>query len=541
MFATLALLLAALPQSPRLDELPEPCVRQHIVPRAGSELAEFGTRVAIDERWLAIGEPYFSPSASATSIGRVEVYEIAGRNAFLSASLEYPGDTPASVDFGYALGIEDSVLVVGAYRDDVNGLDLAGSVFVYEHESGAWTLVSHLTAPAPQLYGRFGLRVATDGTTIAVQALRETDVVGSEVVYLFERGDAGWTLVQSLRPQVDEGDDGFGDALAIDDATLFVGAPRADDVPFVSGTLYVFQRQGGSWSQTQRLLSSDLEPANYFGESIALDEDRALVGARGKATSTGAGAVYVFERAADGSWAESQRVDGIAGVPGTFGVSLDLDADRAVATQSDLSMREPGIGVVLEFGPDGRLAHSALAPPPGGNDKSLYPGSIALENSTLAVSAPRDSVDGQYTGSVWLLSLDGELCKSLRGAPEVLSLASGGTQTLSIQAGKAVGRRMYVVLGSASGSLTGFAFGAERVPLDVDGYLLATLLDPASTPLVGSIGFLDASGHASPAFALPAGSDPAVAGLELHHAAIVLGPGLAPLHVSNAVRLMLRP
>ena len=59
----------------------------------------------------------------------------------------------------------------------------------------------------------------------------------------------------------------------------------------------MFRFNGASWAEEQKLTASDAADDNFFGVSVSLSEDRALVGARGADCASGAehcGAAYMF-------------------------------------------------------------------------------------------------------------------------------------------------------------------------------------------------------------------------------------------------------
>jgi hypothetical protein len=83
--------------------------------------------------------------------------------------------------------------------------------------------------------------------------------------------------------------------------------------------------------------------------------------------------------------------------------------------------------------------------------------------------------------------------------------------------------------------------GGGELPLVVDNYFVFTLLNP-NTLITSSLAFLDGSGAASAAWAIPPGLSPTLAGVIFYHAYVTLDPltleaGLA----SNFVRLRLLP
>ena len=76
--------------------------------------------------------------------------------------------------------------------------------------------------------------------------------------------------------------------MAISGDTAIVGAIGAGD----SGAVYVFVRNGSSWSQQDKMLGSDASH-NNFGISVALAGDTAVIGASSTRGTSGAAFVYV--------------------------------------------------------------------------------------------------------------------------------------------------------------------------------------------------------------------------------------------------------
>jgi hypothetical protein len=131
---------------------------------------------------------------------------------------------------------------------------------------------------------------------------------------------------------------------------------------------------------------------------------------------------------------------------------------------------------------------------------------------------------------------------SLFGCPQSVSLETGGKQRFALDAGPEQAGALYLLLGSATGTSPGIASEGFVLPLNLDNYLLWTLLHPSTPPLVDTLGFLDPDGVASAEWSLPAGADPGLAGVLLHHAFLVLGlPALNLTAVSTATPLLLLP
>lgn len=155
-----------------------------------------------------------------------------------------------------------------------------------------------------------GYAVAISGDHALVGAPFDRDKRGA--AYVFRRTASGWVQVAQLAAADGEAGDAFGISVAIDGDRALVGAyRRAGD----RGAAYVFQRTASGWAEAGRL-TADGAPGDQFGVSVSLSGDRAAVGAHGR------GAAYVF-RQQGGAWAQEAEVGG-AGAGDAFGWSVSL-------------------------------------------------------------------------------------------------------------------------------------------------------------------------------------------------------------------------
>jgi hypothetical protein len=100
-----------------------------------------------------------------------------------------------------------------------------------------------------------------------------------------------------------------------------VGASGQDG----GGAAYFFERMGDGWSTPQRVAVS-LPDERYFGSSVAISGDRAIISAR---SLTAGGAAYVFERI-DGTWTETGKVAPSASPSHGFGASVAVEGDTVL-------------------------------------------------------------------------------------------------------------------------------------------------------------------------------------------------------------------
>jgi len=92
-----------------------------------------------------------------------------------------------------------------------------------------------------------------------------------------------------------------------DSAQAGVGGNEANNSASDSGSVYVFTRSAGVWSQQAYVKAANTDAGDHFGSSMALDGDTLVVIALGEAsaatgvggdetddTAAGSGAAYAF-------------------------------------------------------------------------------------------------------------------------------------------------------------------------------------------------------------------------------------------------------
>ena len=106
---------------------------------------------------------------------------------------------------------------------------------------------------------------------------------------VLEQVVAPYPVEAALSPEGTDTREYFGYSVAIDENTAVVGAPRKNDR---TGAAYVYTLDGDSWTRQAEITAGDAEEYDLFGQSVAVDGNTIVVGAPGK--DDGAGAAYVF-------------------------------------------------------------------------------------------------------------------------------------------------------------------------------------------------------------------------------------------------------
>jgi hypothetical protein len=302
----------------------------------------------------------------------------------MTAKLGVPvntGDGETADQFGRSVATDGTRLVVGARGGP-------GAAYVFLRVGTEWVFEAKLTAPDGQNGDWFGEAVAIDGPLLVVGA-EGAPVAGRTnmgAAYLFERVNGVWSLAQKLVPANGRLGDYFGASVAIQGERLLVGASAANDfIPHTGSPGYacLYERTGGSWTEQARLADPQGLGNDNFGNSVALEGDRAFVG---KPTN-GNGEVLIFRQAGP-AWILEARLAGKS-AGDRFGHSVGVDGELlAVGAQQADTPAGIAAGNVEVFRRSGAtwLPEATLRASNGGAGH-WFGSSIAVDGTTILVGA----------------------------------------------------------------------------------------------------------------------------------------------------------
>ncbi len=211
--------------------------------------------------------------------------------------------------FGISNDLSFYYAVVGAGEDDnENGVN-AGAAYIYEKDGTGWAFLQKVVASDGAADDYFGYSVATGGDYIIIGAPWDDDHgEKSGSAYIFKRDGDNWVEHTKLTADDAGEDNRFGISVAItrDGSHAVVGAFFDDDFGTRTGSAYAFARLAdGSWTQQPKILPDDAAEADWFGVSIAIDDDYLAVGSRydDNENGTDAGGVYIFQNI-DAVWTQ---------------------------------------------------------------------------------------------------------------------------------------------------------------------------------------------------------------------------------------------
>jgi len=286
----------------------------------------FGLDIAASGRWAGILE----------TGNDLRFFERSGNNFVLRQTLPLPAtQNDIQIRDFTRIAMEGEVAVVGDDSAIVNGTANAGAAMVYRRSGSAWNIEALIPSPSPGNTGSFGEAVAISNDVLLVgakDALIGTGSVG--LAYIYRRINGAWALQKTLSPSVADqvAGNGFGWSVALDGDTAVVGCANCNDnigAPSNSGSLYVFrQNQGGTnqWGMSQELSGSQPGYIDRFSFALRLRGDSMAV------TAPGAGdkLIYLFARPSGGSFSELDTLQVNEGGNSVFGSAVDFINTRTL-------------------------------------------------------------------------------------------------------------------------------------------------------------------------------------------------------------------
>jgi hypothetical protein len=273
----------------------------------GAALDEFGYSVALSGDRLLVG-------AAGKASGQGYVYAFARTGSTWSQLGEFTsGDGATDDGFGTALAVRGTAALVGASGKALR----TGVTYFFNFQNGSWVQGSELAGESiGDSYG-FSTAISQDGSTAIVGAYGANNETGK--AYVYAASGSTWTQQATLTARLGAAHDRFGYSVAVDGNLALVGAyGRGGNL----GTVYPFERSGTAWIQDgPGLVAQDGAANDFFGWSVALSGNEAVIGAYEKAGTFGPGAVYGLTLSG-GQWFQQKIVAPSAGQ--YFGYSVAM-------------------------------------------------------------------------------------------------------------------------------------------------------------------------------------------------------------------------
>ena len=383
-----------------------------LIPDDGAVLDGFGTSVSVSGDYAIVGASGDDDNGAGS--GSAYIFKRDGINWIQHGKL-LASDGNTIHSFGASVSISADYAVVGTHTN---------TVYIFKRHGVDWIEEAKLTGPA-----YFGWSVSISGDHIIVGAY----VDGS--AYIFSRLQTGWIEEARLTPT-----DGtafwFGRSVAISHDRAIVGAPYDDDYGIVSGSAYIYRRDGNSWTEEEKIHASDAAAEGGFGYSVSISGDYAAIGGyiepfAGKAGASGysIGTAYIFHHEG-GTWTEQAKFHD--GYGAHFAHAVSISGDYAIVGADGQDFGDyPGYAFLFRRNGSDWTEEAQLTPSDGdGEDHFGF--SVSISGNDLIAGAPSDDVNGDFSGSAYLYAgFTNTLCADITSM--VARCIGGDTKTVQVR------------------------------------------------------------------------------------------------------------
>ncbi len=375
----------------------------------GGNAARFAESISIDGNRALIGSPV------ALEHGVAYIFDYDG-SSWVETQVIFPDDINGENRFGGSVSLQGNRALIGDKFNRVNGAHQAGAVYVYDLNNGIWSLTQKLIASDLSSTDQFGGSVSLSGDRALIGAVNYDDVTNgsnSGAAYIFDYNGSIWQESAILTASGGSSSDNIGNSVSLDGDIALVGARNFDDNNngINTGSAYLFERDSGTdiWSQSHQFLASDGADDDRYGIDVSLSSGRVLIGA--DQTDEGfnsSGSAYVYEH--DGSiWVETKLLAEDAATGDRFGATVSIENNRLLVGAGNGEVVGVNTGSAYIYDYDSAMTQWNFTQEIAADDittNSSFASSLALSADRVIVGNFQDSDNGSQSGAAYVFDLD---------------------------------------------------------------------------------------------------------------------------------------
>ncbi len=307
-----------------------------------------GNSLSLSGNWAVVGADSHEPGGNVGAGGAV-VWKYNGV-IWEEFQVIAATDNDAGDQFGYSVSISGNYLAVSAISDDAAGVN-AGAFYIFEFSSNTWSQKHKFT---PSATSGLGESISISGERLAVGS--PADNSGKGVVHFYTFDGVNWVFVQTVASASGSTTEGFGTAVSLHGDIAIIGAPQdSNSSGTASGAVYVFQDDGSTWYERDKLIPRDSGNNRQYGSFVHTNGKDLIVAARrDSSVVSDGGSSYIHTL-------DITQASTVAGVtaPGTFylgnPISFDIvfnDNITVVGGPLQLMLNNGGLATCLYQSPN---------------------------------------------------------------------------------------------------------------------------------------------------------------------------------------------
>lgn len=260
---------------------------QRLVPQGGSQFADFGSSIAVNENYLIIGAP--GETGIDSQRGAAYLYKLEDDYYNFQYKIQ-ESDIHQNHLFGFSVCLINDYIFVGAPQADDAG-KYSGAVYFYKIQNDSVELLKKVLGSNVSSNHIFGVSLAADLNFLSIGA--SGNIISQKYpggVYIYEVNKDSISEKYFITPDIDS-TIYFGSSIKLCGDSLLVGA-LGDIGVGGKGKGYLYVKKDSIWINKYYFAAGDNQNTDYFGESCAMLNNTFIFGAPNYG---GSGAVYVYE------------------------------------------------------------------------------------------------------------------------------------------------------------------------------------------------------------------------------------------------------
>ncbi len=358
----------------------------------------FGRSVGISGDYAIVGA-WFGYEAGLSVCGSATIFKRNASSGVWESQGKILNPVAANNDyFGGSVSISGNFAIVGATGDDESGFSDNGTATIFKRNTstGVWEQQGKLLNPAPANFDNFGSSVSISGDYAIVGANNDDEAginnCGSATIFKRNASSGVWESQGKLLNAGTGDSDSFGQSVSISGDFAIVGADNDDESGLTNiGSATIFKRNSstGVWESQGKLLNPFTASNDYFGGSVSISGDYAIVGAVNDSESSLSqnGSASIFKRNTNtGVWSyQSKLVNSLSAGSDFFGRSVSVSGEYAMVgadyDDEEGLLNNGSFSIYKRYGESWILVSKSSNPGAVTNTERLG-GSVAIDGNT---------------------------------------------------------------------------------------------------------------------------------------------------------------
>jgi len=378
-------------------------IEQKIFSQDGeNEFDRFGTSVGISDNFLICGA--YSDDAQGTAKGAAYIY-YNNAGTWEQHSKLYVTEGNDYDKFGSHVSIYGDYAISASTKYPNPSWKGAVAIFHYDSDTDTWEEQAFIYKPDVPDDAMFGGATDIDGTNAIIGMRTFNSAVGIPgAAFIYNYNGTTWTETAELIPEDAVVGDIVGAFVDISGDYAIVSAHCADNPSENIGYACIFKNMSGTWTEIKKLVGT--QEGSYFGEDVAINENYAIVGACEDINGNiDQGAVYIYENNGD-TWTQTDKITAPDGEEGArFGGNIDFNDNFLIIGANYASILDDYSAVYVYENIAGTWTYVEKIEPDDGQQDDFFGDAVALSGNTFIVGSHDHTVNGnQFQGAAYIYS-----------------------------------------------------------------------------------------------------------------------------------------